>query len=356
MKQQVLTRLHRVLVLLALLTSAALPRVSSAQDGVTNPHGDFDPPLACSNCHTTNGWQELKPVLEFSHDDFPLLGRHQQVSCIGCHTELKFDEPEVGPSECATCHLDVHLGNFSQNCQNCHNNTSLNDVDGIALHEQSRFPLTGAHIQLACQNCHTDDQGGAFATMESECVSCHLADYENTTAIDHQAQGFPTQCESCHSTMSWGGTSFDHAEASGGFELLGAHAPLACENCHSIPDLGLLFQPSDNNDCVTCHQQDYDTEHQGSGFPTTCLTCHNTDTWGNTTFDHTEASGGFELLGAHAPLACENCHSMPDLGLLFQPSDNNDCVTCHQSDYDTEHQGSGFPTTCLTCHNSDSWE
>ncbi|MEZ4697272.1 MAG: hypothetical protein R2832_12725 [Rhodothermales bacterium] len=65
------------------------------------------------------------------------------------------------------------------------------------------------------------------------------------------------------------------------------------------------------------------------------MTCHNTDTWGNTTFDHTEASGGFELLGAHAPLACENCHSMPDLGLLFQPSDNNDCVTCHQSDYDT---------------------
>ena len=350
-------RLPRLRTLIPVLLMAGFFTVpqSFGQDVVSNPHGEFDPPLACTNCHTTEGWRPVKDVLEFSHDSFPLLGRHQLVSCTSCHTDLKFDEPKTAPNECATCHLDVHLGNFSSNCANCHNNNSFSDVDGIALHEQTSFPLTGAHLRLACQNCHTSDLGGAFASMDSECASCHMDDYDAATSIDHRAQGFPTQCEACHTTASWGGASFDHALASGGFELIGAHAPLACENCHTLPDLGLLFQPADNNDCITCHQQDYNNEHQGSGFPTTCLNCHGVDTWDGATFDHTAASGGFELVGAHAPLACENCHSMPDLGLLFQPADNNDCVTCHQQDYNNEHQGSGFPTTCLTCHNTNTW-
>ncbi|MCB0717488.1 MAG: hypothetical protein KDD65_03525, partial [Bacteroidetes bacterium] len=347
-------RLRTLIPVLLMAGFFTVPQ-SFGQDVVSNPHGEFDPPLACTNCHTTEGWRPVKDVLEFSHDSFPLLGRHQLVSCTSCHTDLKFDEPKTAPNECATCHLDVHLGNFSSNCANCHNNNSFSDVDGIALHEQTSFPLTGAHLRLACQNCHTSDLGGAFASMDSECASCHMDDYDAATSIDHRAQGFPTQCEACHTTASWGGASFDHALASGGFELIGAHAPLACENCHTLPDLGLLFQPADNNDCITCHQQDYNNEHQGSGFPTTCLNCHGVDTWDGATFDHTAASGGFELVGAHAPLACENCHSMPDLGLLFQPADNNDCVTCHQQDYNNEHQGSGFPTTCLTCHNTNTW-
>ena len=37
---------------------------------------------------------------------------------------------------------------------------------------------------------------------------------------------------------------------------------------------------------------------------------------------------------------------------LFNPTSDQDCAECHQADYDDEHAGTGFPTTCLECHNT----
>jgi len=114
----------------------------------------------------------------------------------------------------------------------------------------------------------------------------------------------------------------------------------------------LLFQaPATPSDCVACHQKDYDGEHRGSGFATTCLNCHTTSTWDGASFNH--AQTGFDLVGAHQSLGCQNCHRSSDNQLLFPPpTGQNDCVACHQADYDAEHQGSGFSTTCLDCHNT----
>jgi hypothetical protein len=107
---------------------------------------------------------------------------------------------------------------------------------------------------------------------------------------------------------------------------------------------------------VACHQGEYDANHAGSGFPTTCLDCHAADSWLNATADHVTLSGGFALEGVHATAACETCHSVPDYGLLFPaPSGPEDCVACHQGEYDANHAGSGFPTTCLDCHTDQAW-
>ncbi|HSJ10693.1 MAG TPA: hypothetical protein VK928_12295, partial [Longimicrobiales bacterium] len=124
--------------------------------------------------------------------------------------------------------------------------------------------------------------------------------------------------------------------------------------CHVPPDNHLLHTPAGQDDCVACHRADYDERHTGTGFPTTCLSCHTVNTWSGATFDH-GAFTGFALLGAHTPLACTSCHVPPDNHLLHTPAGQDDCVACHRADYDGQHAGSGFPTTCLTCHTVNTW-
>lgn len=289
---------------------------------------------------------------------FPLTGSHTATNCTSCHIDLKFGEPEAAPDDCSTCHVDVHQGSFGQNCVDCHNTSLFQDIEGIALHAQTSFPLAGTHAQLNCISCHTDDANGAFTPLETGCISCHEEDYENALSVDHVAAGFPTQCETCHNDLQWQGTLFEHVLASNGFELIGAHDQIACASCHRSPDLTPIFETTNDQNCISCHQNDYDDEHAGSGFPTACLDCHNQNTWDDAIFDHIAASEGFALLGAHEQLSCASCHNLPDLTLLYQPPPTSDqeCITCHQNDYDDEHAGSGFPTTCLDCHTLNTWD
>jgi len=117
-----------------------------------------------------------------------------------------------------------------------------------------------------------------------------------------------------------------------------------------------LFQPANDQDCLACHVADYNREHPGGAFPTTCLSCHTVETWSGATFDHALVASGFRLLGAHARIACESCHSPTDWSVPFAPAGDEDCISCHTDDYQQEHAGSGFPTTCLTCHTIDTWD
>ncbi|HYE94791.1 MAG TPA: hypothetical protein VD962_01170, partial [Rubricoccaceae bacterium] len=86
-----------------------------------SPHGDID--IACEACHTPNAWVPLREDLAFDHDrdtPFALTGRHEQANCRGCHLDLRFDQPDVAPDACASCHLDVHRGQLGADCQQCH--------------------------------------------------------------------------------------------------------------------------------------------------------------------------------------------------------------------------------------------
>ena len=38
------------------------------------------------------------------------------------------------------------------------------------------------------------------------------------------------------------------------------------------------------------------------------------------------------------------------------PAAPDDCVACHQADYDREHAGEGYPTTCALCHGVNDWD
>ncbi|MFK5880045.1 MAG: cytochrome c3 family protein, partial [Flavobacteriaceae bacterium] len=105
-------------------------------------------------------------------------------------------------------------------------------------------------------------------------------------------------------------------------------------------------------ECVTCHQTDYDTttnpDHGNVGYPTDCVECHSTNPgWTPATVNH----DFFPLTLGHDISDCTQCHTNGNYSNL-----SPECVTCHQSDYDTtndpNHDNAQFPTDCVECHTT----
>lgn len=323
-----------------------------------SPHGDFTGHIACTECHTNEGWTPLRTPMSFDHGrdtGFDLLEAHALVSCTACHGDLEFSaERDLPESDCASCHVDVHAGSLSRVCTDCHTRTRFDDVDALGIHTETNFPLTGAHQVATCESCHVNDRGGAFALLDPECAQCHRSEYLATMSIPHVEAGFSEQCEDCHTTSIWPDAILDdHAEFSGGFDLVGAHRFAGCESCHRRPGFIPVFNAAGQNDCIACHRSDYDDEHGGSGFPVTCLDCHGQATWDDATgFDH-DARFFPIYSGEHRGewTGCVDCHTAaPDFAVFS-------CLTCHehrQSSVDSEHREiAGYvyeSTACLGCH------
>jgi len=173
--------------------------------------------------------------------------------------------------------------------------------------------------------------------------------------VDHVAGGFPTDCRQCHTTVTWtGGVPFDHPTVANGYPLLGAHADLRCGSCHLPPDGTLKFQPAGADDCIACHQADYDREHAGTGIPTTCLACHTNDTFGGASFRDHDTQFFPVYSGPHAGKwnnDCRTCHTVPNDFRVFT------CFACHehsQAIMDDKHSGEPDyrydSVECLRCH------
>jgi hypothetical protein len=346
---------------LALPATLVLSGTALAQDRTASPHGDLPAGLDCSACHTSAGWRTLKARLEFDHarvSRFALTGAHATTKCAACHLDLRFDAPRVAEGACASCHADVHQGRIAGPCARCHDTRTFHQVPAIALHARAGFPLSGAHLDAPCESCHRNDQAGAFTGVPQQCVACHREDYAAALMPNHMAAGFPTDCQACHATVTWkGGAAFDHTAVANGFALVGAHAMLSCESCHLPPNMALRFTASGQNDCISCHRPQFDQAH-GGGFPATCMDCHSMRAWSGATFDHGKLGNGFALVGAHTSLPCTACHVEPGNVLRFTPAPagQNDCVACHQAQFNQAHgAGSGFPLTCADCHNVSSW-
>jgi Seven Residue Repeat len=319
-------------------------------NGATNPpHASSGFPTDCSLCHTTAGWT----TSTFNHNatTFPLTGFHATMQCAQCHTSASTYNGSL-PTTCVGCHqADFNNTNapphasvgFPTTCQTCHSTT---DWTGATFnHNTTKFPLTGAHITVACATCHVNNN---YTTLPTNCVGCHQVDYNNTNAPPHASSGFPTTCETCHSTTDWTGASFNHNTTK--FPLTGAHITVPCAQCHVKNNYTTVPL-----DCYSCHTKDFtgttNPNHVSVGFPTNCALCHTTATWTTSTFNHNSV---FPLTGAHATVACASCHVKGNYTTV-----PTDCYACHKADYNgttnPNHASAGFPTSCATCHNTTSW-
>ncbi len=246
----------------------------------TNPnHKTAGFPTDCSICHSTSGWIPAA----FDHSKvFPLTGVHATLSCVSCHANGNFTG--VGTT-CVSCHLKDYNNTTNPNhkasgiptdCAVCHSTASWQPASFD--HSKTPFPLTGAHVNVACASCHV---GGRYAGTPTDCYSCHQAQYTGTTNPNHVAAQFPTTCNTCHSTISWLGAVFNHTW----FPIYsGTHAGkwMSCGDCHVNTSNFAVFS------CITCHQHDasiVNPNHSGvSGYTytaTSCYSCHPTGQGGN---------------------------------------------------------------------------
>jgi len=146
----------------------------------------------CENCHTEVNWQD--PVF-FDHDltRFPLLGKHEEQECDGCHTGQAYSNESV---DCVSCHSedDSHKGNMGDRCGACHNPVAW-DAWTFDHDLQTDFPLDGAHIEVACNDCHRMPLERIKA-IDGSCRDCHRAD-------DVHDGEFGADCGRCHTADSF---------------------------------------------------------------------------------------------------------------------------------------------------------
>jgi len=197
----------------------------------------------CAACHETDGW---KPA-NFDHNlsNFKLEGKHVDVACNDCH---KNGVLAGTPSDCYSCHQqdDEHEGRFGTDCAACHNPSSWEDADFD--HNKSNFPLTGQHINIACEQCHNT---GQFTGLSTACVSCHA------DPVFHAGM-FGTDCATCHTTNNWYApyTGSHPAVADEGGRGVN-HGGAACRDCHT--------QTLRTATCTACHNGNNFDGGEGGG-------------------------------------------------------------------------------------------
>jgi Zn finger protein HypA/HybF involved in hydrogenase expression len=329
--------------------------------GVQDPnHQALRFPSRCQDCHTVNSWFGAKfDHLRFAH--YALTGAHATLACSACHTNGQYQGTQAN---CYACHATDYNATSSPNhgvaafptdCSICHSTSAWKPA--VFDHNQTAFPLTGAHLGKACEACHVQNGVPIYKGLGTACVTCHLSNYNGTTNPNHVQAGFPQTCEVCHSTSAWTPASFDHSKTA--FPLTGAHTSVTCTNCH----IGGVYAGTPT-DCYSCHRGYYDgsngiakdlkitdPDHVAAGFSTACQTCHTTSTWSGATFNHT----WFPIYsGKHSQTVwtnCSTCHTTPSNYVKFS------CITaCHtnKTDLAGKHSGvSGYSytdTSCYGCH------
>jgi len=146
----------------------------------------------CSNCHDESIWKDA-PFFDHDLTSFPLLGTHSNGECDACHESQVFPDTD---SECVGCHLedDTHDGTFEDDCESCHNPVAW-DLWLFDHNVQTDFELHGAHIDVACNNCHRSSLASMKKTGD-RCADCHRSD-------DVHDGEFGPDCGRCHSDTSF---------------------------------------------------------------------------------------------------------------------------------------------------------
>ncbi|MAG31274.1 MAG: cytochrome C [Deltaproteobacteria bacterium] len=317
-------------------------KVSDDLSGDVGFHGRS--PLAstgqCRSCHPDHLGREAdimgvsEATFDHAQTDFALVGRHSTAACAECHREGQ--KRREAPVNCVDCHGeedDAHDGALTTQCGDCHepfdwHSTRFN-------HDDTKYPLTGAHVEVSCAGCHA---GQRYEGTATDCLSCHAID-------DAHAGRFGTDCAECHETARWVQKDFDHEQKSQ-FALSGSHATVSCVRCHREPP-GKRKLPES---CSGCHAQD--DVHAGR-FGDDCGSCHPATAWKKARFDHAGKTK-FALRGAHERVVCNVCHTgrAAEAAEAVEAVAESACIDCHRRD-DVHEEALG--RDCGECHNEQSF-
>lgn len=326
-------------------------------------HDDYHQKTLSDNCASCHNTTDFKPATLFNHakTDFPLAGAHKSVDCASCHkTEIrngtKFQQfAGIPHKQCSSCHVDVHKGNFGQQCKSCHSEESFHKISaGPGFnHSVTGFKLEGKHQKLDCRSCHDKSFGlsGHFKEFKGkdnrDCRVCHEDVHEGK---------FGSLCLDCHDQQSFKIAStrelkqFDHNST--GFVLLGKHQQVDCRKCHQEN----YTTPLVHDQCISCHK-DYhngDFATKKDKYPD-CSSCHSEQGFSPSgfTIEQHEMSA-FPLEGGHLATPCNACHMKENKWKFNLP--DKQCQSCH----DDIHRGyiseKYYPgKSCNSCHTTETW-
>jgi hypothetical protein len=345
-------------------------KFSKCSDCHLDPHkGEFK--KACDVCHTTSSWKTMLPGYDFDHSKtkYPLVGKHQQVSCVACHVNGDFKK-EIPFAQCVDCHKpDPHKGQFQARpkkgeCAECHNLDGWKpSLFGVKEHDTSEYPLKGKHIKVDCVKCHiAAGKDTIYKVKFALCTDCHK------DAHDNQFAGAPNnnKCENCHTVADWHRTTYTIAKhRMSRFALTGAHVAVACGDCHKVGMAGrtdkiMPFHFEDRT-CTSCHKDPHKGEFdkqmarkRANGTAFGCEACHDTKSWVNINgFDHSKTK--FALLGAHRTVPCGQCHKATTAYESRFKGTPQQCEACHIDAHESQFVAKDGKTHCGDCHNVQKW-
>lgn len=165
--------------------------LTACKDCHENPHGvQFGDELLqndCTVCHLPDS--STFRIHTYTHQDASsfFLGKgHAQANCQKCHTVTEPGQSiqyRSAPKECATCHQDIHRGQFRQNglaqCERCHDSTAEWSAGRFVHDRDSSFSLEGSHAKVECRACHQpvpqkDGQSVVqYRPLTTRCEDCH---------------------------------------------------------------------------------------------------------------------------------------------------------------------------------------
>lgn len=294
----------------------------------------------CESCHHEHQGAAFKlvdwggPMERFDHGKtgWPLRGKHAGEKCATCHEARRMVDADaqsllkrVGHTflgvggKCITCHFDEHRGQVGADCGSCHDEKAWKPAPRFD-HGQTKYPLAGKHQKVACDKCHASESDSAqhppfppprastflkFAPVaHARCTDCHA---------DPHAGRFGSNCEGCHTVDGWAIIKNAAEERKfhdkTRFPLRGAHASVACKECHGPwPGRPAKFKGLAHDKCMDCHSD----AHRGQLAQPACERCHTVESFAPARFEleqHRETR--YPLEGAHAAVACVSCHK-PD--------------------------------------------
>ena len=318
-----------------------LPEHTDSQDP---PHAGGNIDTDCQLCHATTSNWDISPFAHTANQTGYLLeGAHTNANCTSCHLNNVFASTA---QDCYSCHAsdyeatgtetypnapDHQALSYGQSCNVCHSMEQW--TEAIFDHDETEFPLLGAHETTDCQSCHAN---GNY-DLPLSCDGCHIENGIATSnaslsEYDHVSHQINANCESCHTSIIWSSLIFDHLNFSN----------QNCEECH-LPE----------------HTDSQDPPHGNDNIQDNCELCHeSTSTWIIENFLHNSSQTGFELTGLHIPADCALCHLNQVYNSTPQSCANS---ICHLNEFnattDPNHGEYGFPVGyCEHCHVTLGWE
>lgn len=167
--------------------------------------GDEQQPPKCTSCHVAT----FDAAFKESHPE-----RIDDRYCISCHHPKadigNFDHDvhamDYTGEYCQSCHHDESIEPEPQQCSNCHESETSDEM--LSLKQANHTRCADCHADLyeqgiaGCRNCHTREMPETTTADPVACSTCH--DQATSALVPTTTNAFHGQCKGCHEEQGSG--------------------------------------------------------------------------------------------------------------------------------------------------------